>query len=243
MCRFVVGFQFIPPLLLSLASPPTLAQEPFYSVGTRAASLPSSDVIREAQAKAQGIMGRLPESHVIPRQSPSVPRVDAIPKPAAPPVDLAAIAARHKELRPSEALQAQPDLLVLVSLSMPVEALERTIVQAEKAGATLVFRGLKDDSMMSMGREIERRLAGRHVATAIHPPAFQQFSVTHVPAVVMAMPEAGNILDDGCAMPDTFVKVAGDVSIDHALEYIERKSPVWAPIARAYRVKITPGIN
>jgi conjugal transfer pilus assembly protein TrbC len=92
--------------------------------------------------------------------------------------------------------------------------------------------------MREMTTEISRLIGKRQVSAAINPPAFQQFSVTQVPAVVLARSDAGNLLEDGCAQADTFVKVSGDVTLDYALEYIERRSPTWASVATGYRGKI-----
>lgn len=174
-----------------------------------------------------------------------MPDVASMPKPAAPAPDLATIAEHYREMGQAVAgiRSGPPELLVLVSFSMPQEALHRLVDQAEKAGATLVFRGLKDDSMMKMGQEIQRLLGGRNVSVAIHPPAFQQYGVRQVPAVVIARPEAGNMIDNGCAQPQTYIKVSGDVSLDYALEYIERNSHTWASVARHYRNKIVRGID
>jgi conjugal transfer pilus assembly protein TrbC len=46
-------------------------------------------------------------------------------------------------------------------------------------------------------------------------------------------------MEDGCSKPDTFVKVTGDVTLDYALDYIERKSPDWAATARSYRARLS----
>ena len=59
----------------------------------------------------------------------------------------------------------------------------------------------------------------------------------------MATPAAGNVMDDGCAEAETYVKVTGDVSLDYALEYIERKNQRWASVAKFYRNKIVRGVN
>ena len=50
--------------------------------------------------------------------------------------------------------------------------------------------------------------------------------------------DAGDQLDSGCAQPDRYVKVTGDVSQDYALEYIERTSPQWAATARLFGDKV-----
>jgi len=240
-CRFLLH------LFLSLTSGMALAQEPTFASGrTDSFRMPTDKEMARAQAKAREALSRLPELESIKQQYgvAGIPKVEAVPKPTAPAPDIASIAEKYKQLGQAAIPQnGQPDLLVLVSLSMPKEALVRTAEQAERAGATLVFRGLKGDSMMKMGEEIKAIVGSRNVSAVVHPPAFQQFSVTRVPAVVIAQPRAGAVLENGCSQPDTFVKVSGDVSLDYALDYIERKSPAWAPLARYYRSKIVRGIN
>lgn len=234
-------------LLLLLASPLTLAQEAsFTRGGQEAVQMPSADEMAKAQAKAREAMNRLLPAGAS-QQPPvaSMPKVENLPRPAAPAPDIASIAEKYNQLGRAQAQQAtqRPDLLVFASLSMPKEALERIAGQAERAGATMLFRGLKGDSMTKMTEEVRKVIGNRDVSVAIHPPAFQQFSVTRVPAIVLARPDAGNVLENGCAESQTYVKVSGDVSLDYALDYIERKSPVWAQVARQYRGKIVRGIH
>lgn len=238
-CRFLLH------LFLSLASGMALAQEPTFAPGRPDSfRMPTGEEMAKAQAKAREAMDRLPDMRSIKQGAAGMPKVEAVPKPAAPAPDIASIAEKYKHLEQTVIPQnGQPDLLVMVSLSMPKEALVRTAEQAERAGATLVFRGLKGDSMTKMGEEVQKILGGRNVSVAIHPPAFQQFGVTRVPAVVIARPEAGNVLDNGCSRQETFTKVSGDVSLDYALDYIERKSPAWAAAARHFHSKIVRGIN
>lgn len=232
-------------LLLSLPLSQVLAQES-PSVGKTGLRMPSQEEMAKAQARAREAMQRVPEAKagMNAYSVPSMPRIEALPKPAAPAPDIASIAAKYRDLgRPLATQQQTPDLLVFVSLSIPREALQRLIDQAERAGATLVFRGLKGDSMMKMGEEIKAIVGDSNVSVAIHPPAFQQFNVSRVPAVVIAKPEASSVLDSGCSKAETFVKVTGDVSLDYALEHIERKSPAWADVARLYGTRIVRGIN
>lgn len=191
-------------------------------------------------------MGKVPDLGTIKERygAAGIPKVEALPKPAANAPDIATLAEKYKRVGQAAIAQAkQPDLLVMVSLSMPREALLRTVEQAERAGASLVFRGLKGDHMTTMAAAIKEIIGDRNVTVVIHPPAFQQFSVTRVPAVVIARPEAANVLDNGCSGAGTFVKVSGDVSLDYALDYIEHRSPAWADAARYFRSKIVRGIN
>ncbi|MBU9211611.1 type-F conjugative transfer system pilin assembly protein TrbC [Burkholderia multivorans] len=238
---------FLLHLFLSLASGMALAQEPTFASGRPDSfRMPTDEEMARAQAKAREAINRLPDLGSIKQQYgvAGMPKVEALPKPAAPAPDIASIAEKYKELgKASAPKNGQPELMVMVSLSMPRAALERTVEQAERAGATLVFRGLKGDSMMKMGEEIKSLIGNRNVSVAIHPPAFQQFSVTRVPVIVIARPEAGNVLDNGCSKPETFVKVSGDVSLDYALDHIERKSPAWAAVAKYFRSKIVRRIN
>lgn len=239
-CRFLLN------LFLSLASGMALAQEPTFASGRPDSfRMPTDEEMARAQAKAREAINRLPDLGNIKQQyGAGIPKVEAVPKPAAPAPDIASIAEKYKHLGQAAIPQnGQPDLFVMVSLSMPKEALVRTAEQAKRAGATLVFRGLKGDSMTKMGEALKAIVGSRSVSAVVHPPAFQQFSVTRVPAIVIARPEAGNVLDNGCSEPETFVKVSGDVSLDYALDYIERKSPAWAAVARYFRSKIVRGIN
>jgi hypothetical protein len=81
-------------------------------------------------------------------------------------------------------------------------------------------------------------------AIARCPPPFIRRHSSNSPSLgclwwVIARPEAGSVMDDGCSKPDTFVKVTGDVTLDYALDYIERKSPDWAATARSYRARLS----
>lgn len=184
-------------------------------------------------------MAKIPLADKSSATSAKLPEVGSLPKPSNPAVDISTLAARYKDQAPSATpTNHAPDLLVLVSLSLPKATLQRIVEQAERAGATLVFRGLKDDSLTRMGEMIRSLIGERQVSAVIHPPAFQQFSVTRVPTVVLAKQEAGRVLADGCSQADSFVKVSGDVSIDYALDFIERTRPAWKGAAQSYRRRI-----
>ncbi|HNO76195.1 MAG TPA: type-F conjugative transfer system pilin assembly protein TrbC [Nitrosomonas mobilis] len=207
--------------------------------------LPDDEDIRNASSRARKAMQQLDtlyKNNAI--AIPQMPDMDALPQPAFPADDITTIAEKFRDIGKASAEKMHSlDLLILVSLSMPEAALRKLADQAEKAGATLLFRGLKDDSMMKMGEAVKAILDGRNVHVAIHPPAFQQFGVTRVPAFVLASQEAGKVMDNGCSKPQTFVKVSGDVSLDYALEYIERTSPDWSMVARSFHSRIVRGIQ
>jgi conjugal transfer pilus assembly protein TrbC len=146
------------PLALLLAASLSLAQGTFLE-RDESNRLPTPGEIELARQKTQEALNRLPDAPVIRQQFGGVtPRVEAMPRPATPAPDIASIAEKFKSLGRGLASQkgAAPDLMVFVSLSMPREALGRIIDQSERTGATLVFRGLKGDSMTRMGEEIQR---------------------------------------------------------------------------------------
>jgi conjugal transfer pilus assembly protein TrbC len=164
------------------------------------------------------------------------PDVTALPQPAttANPEDLA----KQFHQQPLQTKPATPEMMIFVSFSMPRESLLRIVEQSERTGARLIFRGFKGDKMTDMSKRISALLGNHRVEAVIHPPAFTQFKVNQVPALVLAQSDAGDQLDSGCAQPDRYVKVTGDVSQDYALEYIERTSPQWAATARLFGDKV-----
>lgn len=200
--------------------------------------LPTDQDIAKAQQRANETMQKVDTGRHT--YGGTLPDVAAMPKPSSSAFDIDKIASQYQSLgkKPVDQGKRTNDLMVFVSLSIPKGSMDRIIEQAEKTGATLVFRGLRGDSMTKMAGEVQALLGERNVGVVIHPPAFQQFSVTRVPAIVLARAEAGNVLDNGCAQDNTFVKVVGDVTVEHALEHIERQSQTWAPLAAAYRRKL-----
>ena len=65
--------------------------------------------------------------------------------------------------------------------------------------------------------------------------AFTRFAVRQAPTFVLTLNDAANDMQGncraGCATPASFVSVAGDVSLDYALETIQRRQPQAAPRA------------
>ena len=200
-------------------------------------------VLLVQQANAETVLGRsnriLQEinERVVNQYRAPAPDVTALPQPAttANPADMA----RQFRQPPIQTKPATPEMMIFVSFSMPRESLLRIVEQSERTGARLIFRGFNGDKMTDMSKRISALLGNHRVEAVIHPPAFTQFKVNQVPALVLAQSDAGDQLDSGCAQPDRYVKVTGDVSQDYALEYIERTSPQWAATARLFGDKVT----
>ena len=172
---------------------------------------------------------------------PVVPDPSKLPRPATKGPDIARMAATYRQTTPRSAPGKDvAELMVFVSFSLPKETLQRIVTQAEKSGAVLVLRGLKGNSLTRMGEEIAELLGARNVTAIIHPPAFKQFKVRQVPALVLARSgQASQIGEDGCAPASSFIRVDGDVTQDYALDLIERQAPAWADVARRYALRLS----
>lgn len=189
--------------------------------------------------RSNRILGEINERVVNQYRAPA-PNVNALPQPATATAGPAELARQFRQ-QPIQTKPATPEMMIFVSFSMPRESLLRIVEQSEITGARLIFRGFNGDKMTDMAAHISALLGNHRVEAVIHPPAFSQFKVNQVPALVLARSDAGDQLDSGCAQPNRYVKVTGDVSQDYALEYIERTSPQWAATARLFGDKIKEG--
>lgn len=116
-----------------------------------------------------------------------------------------------------------PPLLVLVSFSMPAEALDALARQAEQIDAPLVLQGLIDDSMEKTAQRIAAMPRGAGSSLAIDPTLFSRFGVDRVPTVVLPLHALQRCTETGCPVPE-HVKVTGEASLDYLLGQIERRA-------------------
>ncbi len=133
---------------------------------------------------------------------------------------------------------APAPLRIFITLDMPRASLQLLTDQASRAGAVLVLRGLKSQSMRETVAMVGELIGERKVAWVIDPEAFMRFAVRQAPTFVLTLIDAaGNDAQgscgSGCVTPAGFVSVAGDVSLDYALEAILRRRPEAAPRAES----------
>jgi conjugal transfer pilus assembly protein TrbC len=164
---------------------------------------------------------------------PRPPRVD----PQRGGIDIEALARRNVHIpnAASSLGSTATPLRIFITLDMPRASLQLLTDQAARTGAVLVLRGLKSQSMRET-LEAVRGLIGEHnVAWVIDPEAFARFAVRHAPTFVLTLQDKGidapGGCTSGCLAPTSFVSVAGDVSLDYALEAILRRKPEVAPRA------------
>ncbi len=130
---------------------------------------------------------------------------------------------------------APTPLRIFITLDMPRASLQLLTDQAARAGAVLVLRGLKSQSMRQTVAVVQELIGKRRVAWVIDPEAFTRFAVRQAPTFVLTLTDAANDAlrgcSAGCATPASFVSVTGDVSLDYALETILRRQPESTPRA------------
>ena len=163
---------------------------------------------------------------------PQPPRVN--PQPEA--IDIEAIARGNVRLPNSGAASvAAPAVLrIFITLDMPRSSLQLLTDQASRAGAVLVLRGLKAQSMRETVAVVGELIGERKVSWVIDPEAFTRLNVRQAPTFVLTLNDATGSdaqgrCSTGCVAPAGFVSVSGDVSLDYALEAILRRRPEAAP--------------
>lgn len=176
---------------------------------------------------------------------PAAPNVDALPRPrASRPVDLEALAkgyeANADSMNAAQGLSTGPSLMIFVSFAMPQPTLQRLVDQAAKSRASLVMRGLVNGSLRDTVARVQSLIGNRQVAFQIDPQAFDRFSVSKTPTFVLVRggTQGQQCASGLCLPPDAFVATSGDVSLDYALEFIEREAPRFAKDARTILQKI-----
>lgn len=237
--------------LVVTAAPAALAQASSGQVTEAdiARAARSQPAISDKDIEAARRRYRMPTDEELSRVPvPSTPRIDALPQPRTPQrIDLGAIARGFDEMGapdPSRRGVAMgPALLVFVSFSMSDAALERLAEQAARSGATLVLRGLVEDSLPKTVTRVQRVIGQRKVGFQIDPQAFDRFSITATPSFVLIKDRSvpTPCAAGTCFAADSYALAAGDVSIDYALRFIQRSAPKFSRDANHFLARIKGG--
>lgn len=172
------------------------------------------------------------------------PELDRLPQPLAQqPLDLEALARGYASTTGSTGLESGPRLLVFISLSMPAASLQRLFDQAEKAQAVLVLRGLANGSWRETVDRLQPLIGNRRLALQIDPLAFDRYSVDLVPTMVLqSTASAASCTSGQCSTPSQYVRIAGDVSLDYALDAMLRTAPSFTTEAEPFRRRLRPSV-
>jgi conjugal transfer pilus assembly protein TrbC len=126
------------------------------------------------------------------------------------------------------------DLFVFISLKMPIESLRRLANDSAKVNAIFVLRGLVNNSWTQTVSTIAQ-LKNENINVVLDPNFYKKYKVTQVPAVVLVDTKS-TLGDDaeGCALPDSYAKATGDVTLRFALEHIVKVAPHFSVAANRY---------
>lgn len=169
------------------------------------------------------------------------PNIEALPQPATRiPVDLEALARSYAgqsdAMAQAHGLATGPGLFILVSLTMPRATLQRLIDQAARAKATIVIRGFAKGSLRETVSLVQGLIGKQQVAVQIDPLAFDRFAISKVPSFVLVRDGTRPVAcaSGSCAPDDSFLRSTGDVSLDYALEHMQRWAPAFGPAAELF---------
>jgi len=189
--------------------------------------------VTEADIERARQQHRMPtEAELARAPVPAAPRIENLPQPVTRmPIDLEAIAKGFDVQNGAHAAamapgKAGPKVLIFVSFAIPEATLQRLVDQAARAGATLVLRGLVNGSIRDTVNRMQALIGSRRVAVQIDPEAFDRYGITRTPTFVLVLERAGTeaCTSRVCGLPLQSVKVAGDVTLDYAMQYLSRRS-------------------
>ena len=226
---------------------PALAQAPV--------TVTDADIARTQRSQAvisEQDMERARKKYPMPSEAelrrvplPSTPNIAALPQPSMTrPLDLEAISrgfeANAELIAQAQGMVSGPGLLVFVSFTMPEPTLKRLVDQAARAKATLVLRGFVDGSLRETVLRVQRLIGKKKVVFQIDPQAFDRFAISQTPSFVLVRDGArtNSCASGQCFPSDAFVVTAGDVSLDYALENIQRGAPGFARGAAGFLNKL-----
>lgn len=109
---------------------------------------------------------------------------------------------------------------VFVSLSLPKPALVALNQEAVQLGATLVLRGLKDNSYQKTALYLQDLIEKTGQGFVIHPELFKRYEIHQVPSVVLTADTLGTV--------PSFDVVSGHIPIKTALLEMAQKGELKA---------------
>lgn len=106
-----------------------------------------------------------------------------------------------------------PKVLVFISFSMPKESIKAWMQQAQKIGASVIIRGLINNSFKETVL-VMNQFVDEGGGVQVDPQQFERYDIQQVPAVVLS---DSSDLKSSHYNETQFDVVYGDVSLDYAL--------------------------
>jgi len=129
---------------------------------------------------------------------------------------------------------AGPAVLIFTSLALPEPSWRRWSLDAARAGAALVLRGVAPDGLAATVRRLKARLPEGGAGVAIDPALFRRFRIDAIPAVVVVPGGVAPCRRRGCAgdAPPPHDRIAGNIGLAAALEAIAAEGAVGRETAQ-----------
>lgn len=132
-----------------------------------------------------------------------------------------------------------PSILIFVSFSMPEQSLEAYLRDAKKIHASVVIRGLINNSFQETFQRMAlliKSSGGNGVE--LNPLWFRRFGIKDVPAVVIVPQGSACYKNETCAKDRDYDVMTGNITLSAALKMIRDKGELTSGIAQAALIKL-----
>ena len=128
-----------------------------------------------------------------------------------------------------------PEVIVFMSLSAPAASLREWSLEAARAGAPLVLRGLGPQGLKATARRVGAFLA-RGAGAAIDPRLFRLFGITAIPAVAVVPGGVPPCVSRGCSKDPAppHDRISGNIGLEAALAIIAAEGGPGRATARRH---------
>ena len=135
---------------------------------------------------------------------------------------------------------AGPEVIVFTSLALPEASWRRWSLDAARAGAALVLRGVAPGGLAATVRRLRARLPEGGAGVAIDPALFRRFHIDAIPAVAVVPGGAAPCRRRGCAGEPAppHDRIAGNVGLAAALETVAAEGAAGAETAKQYLARL-----
>jgi type-F conjugative transfer system pilin assembly protein TrbC len=128
-------------------------------------------------------------------------------------------------------------LIIFISTSMPKESLIALGEQAKKADGLLVLRGLVNNSFKETASLLQG-ISPQGLDAIIDPRLFEAFAVESVPTFVVTPIDSHPCGDRACKFTPLHDKIAGNISLEYALEQIAKSGKAANAVAQEHLIKL-----
>jgi len=131
------------------------------------------------------------------------------------------------------ATKKMSSILIFVSFSMPTQSLEAYLRDAKKIQASVVIRGLVDNSFQKTYRRIADLVKTSGGGVELNPIWFKRFDIQVAPAVVIVPEGSPCYKNDICKKGTDFDVMTGDITLSSALKMIRDRGHLTSEIVQA----------